>query len=87
MAIDYDLFLKKLIKYVKENENMSILNLNKNFNKNGIWANVYFSMYGTGTNDNLKIMELYSAWKNNNHGIKKKLMDSLNGKQFFKIRN
>ena len=23
MAIDYDLFLKKLIKYVKENENMS----------------------------------------------------------------
>ena len=44
-------------------------------------------MYGTGTNYNLKIMELYSAWKNNNHGIKKKLMDSLNGKQFFKIRN
>ena len=85
MAIDYKYLLQALSEFLNNNieYNMSSLN-NKNIKNDSIWAKIYFSMYGTF--NSLKVLDLYTAWKNNNYDIKTKLLNDLNnmkGKFFY----
>ena len=76
MAIDKENFVKVLIEYLtKNNKKISILN-SKHFGKDSIWAKISTSIYGSY--NKLKVLELYSAYKNNS-SIKTKLLNGLKG--------
>jgi hypothetical protein len=76
MAIDKEKFVKILVEYLtKNNQTISILN-SKHFGKDSIWAKVATSIYGNY--NKLKVLELYSAYKNNS-SIKTKLLNVLKG--------
>ena len=78
MAIDKELFLEKLIEFLKaNNNNMSLLN-SRRFGRGSDWAKITTSIYGSY--DGLKTLELHSAWKNNRN-IREKL-NVLIGKSF-----
>jgi hypothetical protein len=76
MAIDKEKFVKILVEYLtKNNKTISILN-SKHFGKDSIWAKIATSIYGSY--NKLKVLELYSAYKNNS-SIKTKLLNALKG--------
>ena len=70
MAIDKELFVEKLIEFLKANNNdMSLLN-SRGFGRDSVWAKITTSIYGSY--NGLKSLELNSAWKNN-RSIKERL--------------
>jgi hypothetical protein len=73
MAIDK---VKITVEYLtKNNKTISIL-YSKHFGKDSIWAKIATSIYGSY--NKLKVLELYSAYKNNS-SIKTKLLNVLKG--------
>jgi hypothetical protein len=63
MGINKDLFVQKLIEFLKKNnQNVSVLNYRR-LGKHSIWAQISTSIYGCY--NNFKTLELFSEWKNN----------------------
>ena len=77
MAIDYIMFVKKIVEYVQDKKlsNLSQLAKQKCSDKNSCWGKITQSILGKF--DRKISLQLFSAWKKNNKNIKNKVIKLL----------